>query len=88
MRKHGVFDLQAQHDRDMLERLEQIERLKKDRDEWRQKVWDAEAKASSVSSTQRCTWPNCDQPSGHDYCYSHCLADRGAAVASTDGKSL
>lgn len=49
--KNGVFDLQAQHDRDMLERLEQIERLKKDRDEWRQKVWDAEAKASSVSST-------------------------------------
>jgi hypothetical protein len=25
--KHGVFDLQSQHDRDMLERLEQIERL-------------------------------------------------------------
>lgn len=52
-RKHGVFDLQAQHDRDMLELLEQIERLKKDRDEWRQKVWDAEAKASSVPSTQK-----------------------------------
>jgi hypothetical protein len=43
--------------------------------------------ALSVSSTQRCTWPNCDQPSGHDYCYSHCLADRGAAVASTEEKS-
>jgi NTP pyrophosphatase (non-canonical NTP hydrolase) len=55
--KNGVFDLQAQHDRDMLERLEQIERLKKDRDEWRQKVWDAEAKASSVSSTDRDTHP-------------------------------
>jgi hypothetical protein len=26
--KHGVFDLQAQHDRDMLERLEQIKRLR------------------------------------------------------------
>lgn len=32
--KHGVFDLQAQHDRDMLARLEQIERLKADRDSW------------------------------------------------------
>jgi hypothetical protein len=31
-RKHGVFDLQAQHDRDMLQRLEQIERLKASRD--------------------------------------------------------
>lgn len=50
--KHGVFDLQAQHDRDMLERLGQVERLKKDRDEWRQKVWDAEAKASSIPSTE------------------------------------
>lgn len=32
--KHGVFDLQAQHDRDMLARVEQIERLKADRDSW------------------------------------------------------
>lgn len=31
-KKHGVFDLQAQHDRDMLERLGQIERLKASRD--------------------------------------------------------
>lgn len=29
--KNGVFDLQAQHDRDMLQRLEQIERLKASR---------------------------------------------------------
>lgn len=32
--KNGVFDLQAQHDRDMLARVEQIERLKTDRDSW------------------------------------------------------
>lgn len=30
-KKHGVFELQAQHDRDMLQRLEQIERLKESR---------------------------------------------------------
>lgn len=30
--KHGIFDIQAQHDRDMQKRLEQIERLKADRD--------------------------------------------------------
>lgn len=34
-KKNGVFDLQAQHDRDMLARLEQIERLKAERDELR-----------------------------------------------------
>jgi hypothetical protein len=32
--KHGVFNLQAQHDRDMQSLLEQIERLKADRDSW------------------------------------------------------
>lgn len=32
--KNGIFDLKAQHDRDMLARLEQIERLKADRDSW------------------------------------------------------
>lgn len=36
--KHGVFDLQAQHDRDMLERLEQVERLRKSRDTAEQEV--------------------------------------------------
>lgn len=30
-KKHGVFDLQAQHDRDMLQRAEQVERLKASR---------------------------------------------------------
>ncbi len=30
--KHGVFDLQAQHDRDMTQRAEQVQRLKADRD--------------------------------------------------------
>lgn len=37
-KKHGVFDLQAQHDRDMLARLEQIGRLKQSRDEWMEKT--------------------------------------------------
>jgi hypothetical protein len=46
--KHGVFDLQAQHDRDMLERLGQIERLKAARDEWRQKVWNADSSPPSL----------------------------------------
>jgi hypothetical protein len=31
-KKHGVFDIQAQHDRDMLQRAEQVERLKASRD--------------------------------------------------------
>lgn len=38
--KHGVFDLQAQHDRDMLARLEQIGRLKASRDAAEQQVRD------------------------------------------------
>lgn len=38
--QHGVFDLQAQHDRDMLERLEQIGRLKASRDAAEQQVRD------------------------------------------------
>ena len=37
-KKHGVFDLQQQHDRDMLARLEQIERLKASRDGAEQEV--------------------------------------------------
>lgn len=40
--KNGVFDLQARYEAMLLERAEQVERLIKDRDEWRQKVWDAE----------------------------------------------
>ncbi len=31
-KKNGVFDLQAQHDRDMTQRVEQVERLIADRD--------------------------------------------------------
>jgi hypothetical protein len=38
--KQGVFDLQAQHDRDMLARLEQIGRLKASRDAAEQQVRD------------------------------------------------
>lgn len=33
--KNGVFDLQAQHDKDMLALIDRIERLKADRDELR-----------------------------------------------------
>lgn len=33
-RRHGVFDLQAHHDRQMQERLEQVNRLIEDRDRW------------------------------------------------------
>ena len=36
--KHGVFDLQAKHDRDMQARLEQVGRLIKDRNEWRDRA--------------------------------------------------
>lgn len=38
--KNGVFDLQAQHDRDMLQRIGQIERLKASRDKAEQEVRD------------------------------------------------
>ncbi len=52
--KHGVFDLQAQHDRDMTQRYEQVQRLIADRDneqEARQKcavALDAKDKAMGV----------------------------------------
>jgi len=36
--KHGVFDVQAKHDRDMQDRADQVERLIKDRNEWRDKA--------------------------------------------------
>lgn len=41
-RKHGVFDLQAAHDRAMSERLGQVERLIADRNEWRDRAVKAE----------------------------------------------
>jgi hypothetical protein len=41
-KKHGVFDLQATHDREMDERVEQINRLITDRNEWRDRAWAAE----------------------------------------------
>lgn len=49
-KKNGVFDLQAQHDRDMLARVEQVERLIKDRDEWRERAWLAEKAADSLTN--------------------------------------
>ena len=27
----------------------------------------------AMVSRLHCAWPNCDQPSGYDYCYEHCL---------------
>lgn len=45
--KNGVFDLQATHDLAMVERLEQIERLKADRNEWRDRAVKAEATLAS-----------------------------------------
>jgi hypothetical protein len=42
------------------------------------------AKAVSAIPSTQCAWPNCEQPSGHDYCYGHCLADRGVAHTSTN----
>lgn len=44
-KKHGVFDLQAAHDRAMSERLGQVERLIADRNEWRDRAVKAEAAA-------------------------------------------
>lgn len=41
--KYGVFDLQAAHDRAMAQRVGQVERLIKDRDEWRERALKAEA---------------------------------------------
>ncbi|SHJ72347.1 hypothetical protein SAMN05444159_1323 [Bradyrhizobium lablabi] len=41
--KHGVFDLHAQHDRDMLQRLEQIERLKASRNAAEARITEAVA---------------------------------------------
>lgn len=40
--KHGVFDLQAQHDRDMLQRAEQVERLIADKNRWMERAMKAE----------------------------------------------
>lgn len=47
---HGVFDLQAQHDRDMEDRLGQVEHLLASMREWRQRAWDAEAKLAATEA--------------------------------------
>lgn len=47
--KHGVFDLQAQHDRDMTQRVEQVERLIVDRDNARE----AREKCEAVLSREK-----------------------------------
>jgi hypothetical protein len=41
--KHGVFDLQAAHDRDRERHLGQVKRLMDDRDRWRDRALAAEA---------------------------------------------
>lgn len=41
--KFGLFDLQAQHDRDMAQRAEQVQRLIADRDSEREARWKCEA---------------------------------------------
>lgn len=50
-KKHGVFDLQAQHDRDMTERVKQVERLIADRNHWREAQWESE-KAIAAANTR------------------------------------
>lgn len=48
--KYGTFDLQAQHDRDMTARLEQIERLMQERDDHRSRSNTAEENAAECHS--------------------------------------
>ena len=46
-KERGVFDLQAQHDHDMMRRVEQVERLIADRDNERQARLECEAGRSA-----------------------------------------
>jgi uncharacterized small protein (DUF1192 family) len=48
--RHGVFDLQAQHDRDMEARVGQVERLIEDRNEQRQRAIEAEDRATTAQA--------------------------------------
>jgi hypothetical protein len=46
--------------------------------------------ALAVSSTGReakCAWPDCDQPSGHDFCYGHCLNNARHPAADTSDRN-
>lgn len=45
--KHGVFDLQADHDREMEGRIGQTRRLIEDRDRWRDRAWALEKEKPS-----------------------------------------
>jgi hypothetical protein len=51
-KQNGVFDLQAQHDRDMGERLKQVERLIAERNKWRERAWQAESAALHPEDSQ------------------------------------
>lgn len=53
---------------------------KVDRGEARSQSTYAAFKAALAHPSTTCTWPDCDQPSGHDYCYSHCIAERALAT--------
>jgi hypothetical protein len=49
--KRGVFDLQAQHDRDMTQRAEQVQRLIADRDGEREARWKCETALTEKDKT-------------------------------------
>ena len=42
----------------------------------------AERVDAQGATPTNCAWPNCDQPSGHDYCHKYCLDDAGRPTAS------
>jgi hypothetical protein len=48
--KYGVFDLQAQHDRDMEQRAGQVERLMADRNHWRGAQWESEKEIAKLQA--------------------------------------
>jgi hypothetical protein len=79
-KKHGVFDLQAQHDRDLEQRAGQVERLIADRNRWMERAMEAEAKESVIPLTQEKPLSVCSRCGGKDPdCYI-C----GTVTASTD----
>jgi hypothetical protein len=40
---------------------------------------------TSTDRTSKCTWPDCEQPSGHDLCHRHCLDNAGHPANSSRG---
>lgn len=78
-KKNGVFDLQAQHDRDMLARVEQIERLMKDRDEWRERAWNAEKIQEQAAVIAETVTVPCD---GHPQIDAPTIGDARRVIAT------